>query len=45
MVAQLQPGVVTNAEGRVVFDIDAYAAAVAGDCPDTVNRACGDRRN
>jgi alkyl sulfatase BDS1-like metallo-beta-lactamase superfamily hydrolase len=37
LVGRLQPGVVTDAQGRVVFDIDSFAAAVAGDCPATVN--------
>ena len=36
-IARLEPGVVTNAEGRVVFDVDVQAAAVVGDCPPTAN--------
>ena len=37
LIARLEPGVVKNSDGRVVFDIDSYAAAVQGDCPDTVD--------
>ncbi|WTW96705.1 MBL fold metallo-hydrolase [Streptomycetaceae bacterium NBC_01309] len=35
-VAALVPGVVKDADGRVVFDIDAYGF-LKGDCPDTAN--------
>ena len=37
LIARLEPGVVKNSDGRVVFDIDSYTAAVQGDCPDTVD--------
>ncbi|MGD9527084.1 alkyl/aryl-sulfatase [Pseudonocardia sp.] len=37
LIARLEPGRITNAEGRVVFDADVYAQVTAGDCPDTVN--------
>ncbi|MFC8597594.1 MULTISPECIES: alkyl/aryl-sulfatase [unclassified Isoptericola] len=37
LVARLEPGQVTNAEGRVVFDADVYAEATAGECPETVH--------
>ena len=37
LVARLEPGVIKAADGRVVYDADAYTAATSGDCPDTVN--------
>ncbi|WP_166139220.1 alkyl/aryl-sulfatase [Nocardioides ochotonae] len=37
LVARLEPGQIKNAEGRVVYDADIYAAVTAGDCPDTVD--------
>jgi alkyl sulfatase BDS1-like metallo-beta-lactamase superfamily hydrolase len=37
LVARLQPGVIKAGNGRVVYDADAYTAATAGECPDTVN--------
>jgi len=37
LVARLDPGRITNAEGRVVYDADRYTAGTAGECPDTVN--------
>jgi alkyl sulfatase BDS1-like metallo-beta-lactamase superfamily hydrolase len=37
LIARLEPGVIKNSDGRVVFDIDSYTAAVQGDCPDTVH--------
>ncbi|MEZ5125007.1 MAG: alkyl sulfatase dimerization domain-containing protein [Thermoleophilia bacterium] len=37
LVARLEPGVIKTAQGRVVYDADAYTAATTGDCPDTVN--------
>ncbi|HZC52173.1 MAG TPA: alkyl sulfatase dimerization domain-containing protein [Mycobacterium sp.] len=37
LIATFEPGVIRDASGRVVWDIDALAAAVAGACPDTVN--------
>ena len=39
LMARLEPGVVKNARGDVIFDIDAVAAAVAGSCPDTANES------
>ena len=36
-IGRLEPGVVKTADGRVVWDIDEFTAAVQGDCPDTVN--------
>ena len=37
LIAPLEPGVITDSEGGVVFNADAYAEATSGDCPDTVN--------
>lgn len=37
LIARLEPGQITNAQGRVVFDADIWAQVTAGDCPDTVN--------
>jgi len=37
LVARLEPGVIKAADGRVVYDADAYTAATSGECPDTVN--------
>jgi alkyl sulfatase BDS1-like metallo-beta-lactamase superfamily hydrolase len=37
LIARLEPGVVMAADGRVVFDADAFTRATAGDCPDTVH--------
>ena len=37
LVARLEPGVVLDAGGRVVWDIDAFGRALAGDCPDSVH--------
>lgn len=37
LIARLEPGVITGADGRVVYDADAFTRAVEGDCPDTVN--------
>jgi alkyl sulfatase BDS1-like metallo-beta-lactamase superfamily hydrolase len=39
LIARLEPGVVKNAEGDVVWDIDAFGSATQGDCPDTVDRS------
>ncbi|NKZ00549.1 alkyl/aryl-sulfatase [Nocardiopsis alborubida] len=36
LVARLEPGQITNAEGRVVWDADAYAF-LDGPCPDTAD--------
>ena len=37
LVARLEPGVIKAADGRVVYDADAFAQTTAGDCPDTVH--------
>ena len=37
LVARLEPGVIKAADGRVVYDADAFTQATAGDRPDTVN--------
>jgi alkyl sulfatase BDS1-like metallo-beta-lactamase superfamily hydrolase len=37
LVARFEPGVIKAADGHVVFDADAYARVLSGDCPDTVN--------
>jgi alkyl sulfatase BDS1-like metallo-beta-lactamase superfamily hydrolase len=37
LIARLEPGVIKNAEGRVVWDIDAYGAATQGECPPSVD--------
>src|SRR6185369_16769498 len=37
LIAPLEPGVITDSEGGVVFNADAYTEATSGDCPDTVN--------
>ena len=37
LVARLEPGVIKAADGRVVYDADAFTRATAGDCPDTVH--------
>jgi alkyl sulfatase BDS1-like metallo-beta-lactamase superfamily hydrolase len=37
LVARFEPGVITAADGRVVFDADAYTRVLSGECPDTVN--------
>jgi alkyl sulfatase BDS1-like metallo-beta-lactamase superfamily hydrolase len=37
LIARLEPGVIKNADGRVIYDIDEFGRAVWGDCPDTVN--------
>jgi alkyl sulfatase BDS1-like metallo-beta-lactamase superfamily hydrolase len=37
LVARLEPGVVKAADGRVVYDADAFTQTMAGDCPDTVH--------
>jgi alkyl sulfatase BDS1-like metallo-beta-lactamase superfamily hydrolase len=36
LIARLEPGVIMNADGQVVFDADQFAL-VAGDCPATVH--------
>ena len=37
LIAQLQPAVVTGADGRTVYDADVFVRTVEGQCPDTVN--------
>jgi alkyl sulfatase BDS1-like metallo-beta-lactamase superfamily hydrolase len=37
LVARLEPGVIRAADGRVVYDADAFTRTTAGDCPDTVH--------
>ena len=37
LVARFEPGVIKAADGRVVFDADAYTRVLSGACPDTVN--------
>ena len=36
-IDKLTPGVITTADGRVIWDIDAFGAATTGDAPATVN--------
>jgi alkyl sulfatase BDS1-like metallo-beta-lactamase superfamily hydrolase len=37
LVARLEPGVAKAADGRVVYDADAFVELTAGECPETVN--------
>ena len=37
LVARLEPGVIRAADGRVVYDADAFTRTMAGDRPDTVH--------
>jgi alkyl sulfatase BDS1-like metallo-beta-lactamase superfamily hydrolase len=37
LVARLEPGVIKAADGRVVYDADAFTQTMAGDRPDTVH--------
>jgi linear primary-alkylsulfatase len=37
LVARLEPGVIKASDGRVVYDADAFARTVAGECPQTVH--------
>ena len=37
LIARLEPGVVRDAKGQVVYDIDRFGRAVRGECPETVN--------
>jgi alkyl sulfatase BDS1-like metallo-beta-lactamase superfamily hydrolase len=37
LIARLEPGVIKNADGQVIYDIDTFARAVEGECPDTVH--------
>jgi alkyl sulfatase BDS1-like metallo-beta-lactamase superfamily hydrolase len=37
LIARLEPGVVRDANGHVVYDIDRFGRAVQGECPETVN--------
>jgi alkyl sulfatase BDS1-like metallo-beta-lactamase superfamily hydrolase len=37
LIARLEPGVIKTAEGRVIWDIDAYGTATQGECPPTAD--------
>src|SRR5690349_18136946 len=37
LVARLEPGVIKAADGRVVYDADAFTRTTTGDCPGTVH--------
>jgi alkyl sulfatase BDS1-like metallo-beta-lactamase superfamily hydrolase len=37
LIARLEPGIVTAADGKVVYDADVYTRTMAGDCPGTVH--------
>jgi alkyl sulfatase BDS1-like metallo-beta-lactamase superfamily hydrolase len=37
LIARLEPGVIRNAEGRVIWDIDVFGTVTQGPCPPTVN--------
>ena len=37
LVARLEPGVVTAADGKLVYDADVFTRTVAGECPETVH--------
>jgi alkyl sulfatase BDS1-like metallo-beta-lactamase superfamily hydrolase len=37
LIARLEPGVVKNADGQVIYDIDTFARAVEDECPATVH--------
>jgi linear primary-alkylsulfatase len=37
LIARLEPGVIKDPDGKVVFDIDGFGRAVQGECPGTVN--------
>lgn len=37
LVARLEPRVIKASDGRVVYDADAFARTVAGECPQTVH--------
>jgi len=37
LIARLEPGVIKDGGGKVVFDIDGFGRAVRGECPGTVN--------
>ena len=37
LIARLEPGVVKNADGRVVWDIDLFTEQTQGQPPDTVH--------
>jgi alkyl sulfatase BDS1-like metallo-beta-lactamase superfamily hydrolase len=39
LVARLEPGVVRNADGKVIWDIDVFTQALQGSCPDTVHQS------
>ena len=37
LIARLEPGVITAADGKVVYDADTYTRTLEGDCPDTAH--------
>jgi alkyl sulfatase BDS1-like metallo-beta-lactamase superfamily hydrolase len=37
LIVRLEPGVIKNAEGRVVWDIEAFTERTQGQAPDTVH--------
>jgi alkyl sulfatase BDS1-like metallo-beta-lactamase superfamily hydrolase len=37
LIARLEPGVIRNPAGEVVFDIDQFGSALSGDCPRSVH--------
>ena len=37
LIARLEPGVIKAADGRVVYDADAYTRTLTGNCPDSVH--------
>jgi alkyl sulfatase BDS1-like metallo-beta-lactamase superfamily hydrolase len=37
LIARLEPGVITNEDGRVVFDADQFGLLAGEDCPETVH--------
>ena len=37
LIARLEPGVITAADGKVVYDADVYTRTLEGDCPDTAH--------
>ena len=37
LIARLEPGVVKGQDGQIIYDIDTFAAAIQGACPDTVD--------
>ena len=37
LIARLEPGMITNAAGHLVFDADEFSSVTSGDCPQTVH--------